>query len=113
MAWTWPWRRGRGWGWGRGWWKGWGWSGKPWPGRGPWSGLPPWERPGWLLGPGWRWWMQATPLQEEPPSDPVEAERRLLEAYRDALRQALEEVEERLRSLERRRGPRPPEPPPS
>jgi hypothetical protein len=38
--------------------RGGGWAG-PWPGRGPFSYLPPWQRPGWLFGRGWCWWLWA------------------------------------------------------
>ena len=67
--------------------------------------LPPWERPGWRLWGGGPWGPRTWELS-------VEDERRLLEEYRDWLREQLEAVEERLRELERGGRGRGREPPP-
>jgi len=112
------------WGW-RG--RGGGWAG-PWPGRGPFSYLPPWQRPGWLFGRGWCWWLWCYPYNPwvrakfpwlskwwtypQSPEDEIatlEDYKKELEDEKASIEQEISDVEARIKKLKEtlERGGRP------
>jgi hypothetical protein len=81
-----------------------------WPGNGPFRHLPPWERPGWLYGRGSCWSMGYWSGTNPPATSQVDSvtnvqalqnQKDLLAKQLESIQQALQQIETRLKELEK------------